>query len=57
MISTHFLEILMHQFSLSYAEYHPAFLALPMLTKATFVNAQERKDVWKPSKPCHAGIH
>ena len=25
--------------------------------EATFQKSQERKDFWKPSKPCHVGIH
>ena len=31
-------------------------LTTPML-RLLSPNAQERKDFWKPSKPCHVGIH
>ena len=33
-----------------------AFLTLPML-RLLSCKAQGRKDFWKPSKPCHIGIH
>ena len=29
----------------------------PSNAKATFVQTQWRKDFWRPSKPCHVGIH
>ena len=29
----------------------------PFNAEAIFSKAQVRKDFWKPSKPCHVGIH
>ena len=36
--------------------YHSKVLTLPILRLLLF-KAQGCKDIWKPSKPCHVGIH
>ena len=39
-----------------YKNWAPTLSTLPML-RLLLSKAQERKEFWKPSKPCHVGIH